>query len=99
MNGSELEWPLVVRGLDGAAHTVVHQEGEAVLYEGSRLLHGRPMPLGGSQYAALFVGFVPKLYPERAGLSTCFTVNTVRRVKQTVFWFSGMLSKWRWGGL
>ena len=84
-NSSELPtWPLVVRGLDGSAHTVVHAEGEAVMYEGSRLLHGRPSPFGGAEYAALFVGFVPDRYPERSGPSTRLTVNTVKGVKRIV---------------
>jgi hypothetical protein len=91
---ASIEWPVVVRGLDGAAHTVVHGQGEAMLYEGSRLLHGRPFPYAGEEYAALFVGFVPKRYPQAAGLSTRIAVNTVRTVKHTVLRIARALRPW-----
>ena len=54
-------------------------EGEAVLYEGSRMLHSRPVPLHDSYYAAAFVGFVPKRYPTGRHLLTRVFVGLVQR--------------------
>lgn len=71
-------WPLTLHGLGGAAHEVEHAEGEAVLYEGSRMLHARPRPLGDDFYAAAFVGFVPRRYPEGRGPLTRAWVGAVR---------------------
>ena len=72
------DWPLSFRGFGGAKHEVVHAEGEAVLYEGSRMLHARPSPLDDDFYAAAFVGFVPRGYPGGRGLLTRAWVGAVR---------------------
>ena len=76
-NGSR--WPLQMQALGHKARAVMHAEGEAVLYEGSRMLHGRPQPLGDDYYAAAFVGFVPKDYPTGTGLLNSIFVSLVRR--------------------
>jgi hypothetical protein len=80
-------WPFVLRsgwewwrGLKGTA--VTHGEGEALLYEGSRLWHSRLEPLQADEYAALFVGFVPEHYPSEAPLSTRLVVGLVRAFRE-----------------
>ena len=72
-------WPLQMQAIGRKPHAVVHAEGEAVLYEGSRMLHGRPTPLPDDLYAAAFVGFVPKNYPTGTGLLNSIFVSLVRR--------------------
>ena len=74
-------WPLHMRafGPSTASHALTHAEGEAVLYEGSRMLHSRPVPLHDSYYAAAFVGFVPKRYPTGRHLLTRVFVGLVQR--------------------
>ena len=65
------------------------REGEALLYEGSRLWHGRPEPLQGGEFTSLFVGFVPEGYPEQAGLATREIYSAVRTIKALgVCWLS-----------
>ena len=75
-------WPVELRGAgrDETA-SVALQEGDALLYEGSRLWHGRPAPLQGGEYVGVFVGFVPVGYPAQAGVATRAIVHGVRRVK------------------
>lgn len=72
-------WPLTMQsfGLSATQHSLTHVEGTAVLYEGSRMLHGRPEPLEDEFYAAAFVGFVPKAYPEGRGPLTQLFVRAV----------------------
>mmetsp|Transcript_33244 Transcript_33244/g.87438 ORF Transcript_33244/g.87438 Transcript_33244/m.87438 type:complete len:299 (+) Transcript_33244:116-1012(+) len=71
-------WPLHMRDFGGrAAHVLEHLEGEAVLYEGSRMLHGRPHALDDEYYAAAFVGFVPENYPSSRPWPARLFVNTV----------------------
>ena len=65
------------------------REGEALLYEGSRLWHGRPAPLQGGEFTSIFVGFVPEGYPEQAGLATRGIYAAVRTIKGfAVRWLS-----------
>lgn len=76
--GNHSSWPLHMQAVGRAAHQVTHGEGEAVLYEGSRMLHSRPLPLRDDQYAAAFVGFVPKKYPAGRGWLPWLYVTIVR---------------------
>ncbi len=78
--GNRSNWPLRMRALGGAAHEVLHAEGEAVLYEGSRMLHSRSSRLEDDYYVAAFVGFVPKDYPAGHGLFTRLFVSMVRSI-------------------
>ena len=75
---NKAHWPLTMRALGGTTRAVTHAEGWAVLYEGSRMMHGRPLPLEDDYYAAAFVGFVPKAYPEGRWWSTRLYVELVR---------------------
>jgi prolyl 4-hydroxylase len=52
-------WPLSIVDLDGRVSQVNTAPGEFVLYEGTRLAHGRPYPLDGDFYAGLFVHYYP----------------------------------------
>jgi hypothetical protein len=63
-------WPLTLRKFGGGEHAINHHPGEAVLYEGSRMLHSRPVALEDEFYVAAFVGFVPRDYPRGRGLLT-----------------------------
>lgn len=83
-------WPIELRGTGrGETASVALREGEALLYEGSRLWHGRTVPLQGGNYVGLFVGFVPVGYPAQAGVATRAIVHGVRRVKGVaVRWLS-----------
>ena len=52
-------WPLCIVGLDGQMSQISTEPGELVLYEGTRLAHGRPYPLDGDFYAGIFVHYFP----------------------------------------
>lgn len=85
-NASLPPWPVALhgRGVPRGGTAVALREGEALLYEGSRLWHGRPQPLSG-EYTGLFVGFVPLDYPAHAGLATRAIHAAVRVVKAAAF--------------
>lgn len=53
-------WPLEVVGEDGLVREVYLQPGEMVLYEGARLLHGRPMRFKGDYFGNIFSHFKPR---------------------------------------
>ena len=61
---------LLIFTVASMCQTIVHAEGEAVMYEGSRLYHGRPDRLQGGTYAGVFVGFVPVGYPSGSSFAT-----------------------------
>lgn len=52
-------WPLSVVDVDGQVTQISTEPGELVLYEGTRLAHGRPYPLDGDFYAGIFVHYYP----------------------------------------
>ena len=85
-------WPLELRGrgIDGTAR-FTHDEGEALMYEGSRLLHGRPEVLRDGIYAAAFLGFTPAGYPHipSAGLATRWIVASMHSVQRLGYWLAG----------
>jgi len=53
------EWPIEVYSHQGKAYNVTMKPGEAVLYESHTVLHGRPFPFNGTNYANIFVHFIP----------------------------------------
>jgi len=57
-------WPLEVVGEDGVVREVYLQPGEMVLYEGARLLHGRPMRFQGDHFGNIFTHFKPQVYDD-----------------------------------
>ncbi|MFT4607819.1 MAG: prolyl 4-hydroxylase [Arenicella sp.] len=54
------QWPLIIEDHMFRRHAVYLKPGEMILYEGSRLCHGRPEAFQGESYANLFVHFCPK---------------------------------------
>lgn len=52
-------WPLSISSLDGQVSQIDLAPGELVLYEGTRLAHGRPYPLHGDFYAGIFLHYFP----------------------------------------
>jgi len=52
-------WPLHIESIDGEVRQIDLEPGELVLYEGARLVHGRPYPLDGEFYAGVFVHYRP----------------------------------------
>ena len=52
-------WPLHLEDNTYRPLRLEMQPGDMVLYEGARLLHGRPTPLVGDHYAGVFVHFRP----------------------------------------
>jgi len=52
-------WPFYIEDIDGHGHEISLQPGEMIFYESARLKHGRPYPLDGEYYAALFVHYTP----------------------------------------
>ena len=52
-------WPIEVYGHDGIAHNVTMEPGDLVLYESHSVVHGRPFPLKGREFANVFVHFQP----------------------------------------
>ena len=59
-SGVEDSWPLQVIGFDGKLVDITLEPGEMILYEGHKLIHGRPYPFNGSKYVNAFVHFSPK---------------------------------------
>ncbi|KAH8095963.1 hypothetical protein JL720_3300 [Aureococcus anophagefferens] len=55
------DWPLQIRDHGGDVHAVVMKPGEMVLYESSKSIHGRLVPLNGASYDNIFVHFRPRL--------------------------------------
>ena len=45
---------------DGMAHNVTLEPGDMLLYESSKVLHGRPTLFRGSWYTSVFVHYYPK---------------------------------------
>jgi predicted 2-oxoglutarate/Fe(II)-dependent dioxygenase YbiX len=56
----EEPWPLVLEE-NGRTHRCFLEAGEMLLYEGTRLPHGRPEPLVGEHYCNVFVHYRPRL--------------------------------------
>lgn len=56
----EEPWPLYVEDILGEVHEINLEPGELLLYEGARLVHGRPWPLVGDYYVGLFVHYRPR---------------------------------------
>lgn len=52
-------WPLAIVDADGHEQRLDMEPGEMILYEGTRLAHGRPYPLDGDFYAGIFVHYYP----------------------------------------
>jgi hypothetical protein len=52
-------WELEVYDHAGKAHNVTMEPGDLVLYESSTVLHGRPFPMKGHNYANIFIHFEP----------------------------------------
>eukprot|EP01083_Nonionella_stella_P296245 1006458_1 len=57
--GVEQPWPLQVIGFDGKLVDVMLEPGEMILYEGHKLIHGRPYPFNGTIFANAFIHFCP----------------------------------------
>ena len=55
-------WPFYIEDIDGRPHEVSLQPGEMLFYESAKLKHGRPYPLDGDYYAAIFVHYTPEGY-------------------------------------
>ncbi|EAR62427.1 prolyl hydroxylase family protein [Neptuniibacter caesariensis] len=51
------DWPLTIEDHFYRQHQITMQPGQMLLYEGCRLLHGRPTPLKGSIFANIFVHY------------------------------------------
>ena len=58
------EWPLVLEDYAGNTVEVHLTPGDLLLYESSRLLHGRPTVFQGSWYTSLFIHYKPDGYWE-----------------------------------
>jgi len=52
-------WPLSIEDADGNSAEIDLNPGELVLYEGARLMHGRPYELKGRCYVAQFIHYKP----------------------------------------
>ena len=53
------DWPLVMIATDGELETVIMKPGDMVLFESSRVIHGRPAVLQGDYYVNSFFYFIP----------------------------------------
>jgi len=65
--GCDEGWPLELHPPFGV-RDVYMQPGEMILYEGAKIMHGRPMRSPCDSYANIFVHFTPKDYKERQRL-------------------------------
>ena len=53
------EWPLLILDHDDNEHEVLMRPGDMVLYESTKLLHGRPSPMRGTHYDNIFIHYKP----------------------------------------
>lgn len=56
------DWPLVIEDNYYRTHHIMIKPGEVILYEGGRLLHGRPIMFEGQSFANMFCHFKPADY-------------------------------------
>ena len=49
-----------VEDILGEVHEINLEPGELLLYEGARLVHGRPWPFVGDYYVGLFLHYRPR---------------------------------------
>ncbi len=59
---TEEDWPLVIEDNYYRTHHIMIKPGEVILYEGGRLLHGRPIMFEGVSFANMFCHFKPVDY-------------------------------------
>ncbi|WP_409432246.1 prolyl hydroxylase family protein [Litorimonas sp. RW-G-Af-16] len=59
---TEVDWPLVIEDNYYRTHKIMIKPGEVILYEGGRLLHGRPISFEGKSFANMFCHFKPTDY-------------------------------------
>lgn len=52
-------WPITIEDFHGITHEVILTSGDALLYESSKCLHGRPKRFKGSWYTSVFVHYSP----------------------------------------
>ena len=52
-------WPLILEDLHGNTNEVTLESGDLLLYESSKVYHGRPKPFEGSWYTSLFLHYYP----------------------------------------
>lgn len=57
-------WPLQIYDDYGILHEVFLEPGEMLMYESSRLVHGREKPLNGDYFANIFVHYKPVFWDE-----------------------------------
>ncbi|ARU56900.1 2OG-Fe(II) oxygenase [Oleiphilus messinensis] len=53
------DWPLYIEDNYYRKHNIVLKPGEMILYEGGRLLHGRPTPFNGKYFCNIFAHYIP----------------------------------------
>jgi len=58
-SGVEEPWPLQVIDFNGKKHDITLEPGEMILYEGHKLIHGRPYPFNGTRFSNAFIHFAP----------------------------------------
>jgi hypothetical protein len=52
-------WPLVIEDFQGNANEVALEEGDLLLCESSKCVHGRPKRFNGSYYSSIFLHYYP----------------------------------------
>jgi hypothetical protein len=52
-------WPIVIEDFQGITNEVVLEEGDMLLYESSKCVHGRPRKFNGTYYSSIFVHYYP----------------------------------------
>ena len=66
---TDVGWPLELIEPDGSVIEVYMQPGQMLLYEGSRVPHGRPRRFEGDSFANIFAHYKPKDWTYDAELS------------------------------
>ena len=67
LEGGE-DWPLEIIDLDGHRQHVYLEPGEMILYESTKMIHGRPQPFRGRVYANAFFHFRPLKWQHKFNL-------------------------------
>jgi len=56
---SEDQWPVVLEDFHGNTHEVIMESGDMLMYESSKIYHGRPRTFHGSWYSSIFCHYYP----------------------------------------
>ena len=79
---TDVGWPLELIEPDGSVIEVYMQPGQMLLYEGSRVPHGRPRRSEGDAFANVFVHYKPRAWNYDEDVAREMAEEVVKRVQR-----------------